>query len=112
MFKVLTGDFEGAWELISVNLWNIVTSFLAATWEVPYSGIYQGYAISYNIGYFLYLVWIELMRVAWVFFKVYLNWLFDIIGITLDLFYELMYWIANLMYWLPYYLIKFTILFI
>lgn len=50
------------------------------------------------------------MRVAWVFLKIYLNWLFELIGITIEFFYNMMYWIANLAYWLPYYFVKFSVL--
>lgn len=53
----------------------------------------------------------ELARVCWEFFKVYLNWLFDIIGISFEFFYNTMYWVFNLIYWFPHYLLKFSILF-
>ena len=111
LIKLVTLDFAGALA-DTAQLWNIFVSFLKATWEVPYSWIYQGYAVSYNILYFLILVFMELARVGWEFFKVYLNWLFDIIGITFEFFYNTMYWVFNLIYWFPHYLLKFSILFV
>ena len=112
LLKFFSGDFRGAWELIWVNLMTVWIKFLTESWRIPASWFYQGYAISYNLLYILYLVWLELMRVAWVFFKVYLNWLFDLFNLTLEFVYDMMYWIANMTYWLPYYAIKLSIVFL
>lgn len=93
------------------NVKEVTIAFIQNTYEIPRSWGYQIWAISFNVLYWLYLVYLYVALVAWAFLERYLSWFFNIIGITMGWAWSFTEWLVETSARTLYYIYKYTIVF-
>ena len=83
---------------------SFVQSVIKLTYEVPWLIIENTYKVGWNLFFFLYLITYAVVMRVFSFMAVYLKWLLSIFNLTIEVLFEMSYYVRMMVGWTVFYL--------